>query len=77
MWTHDELKRLLTLANLFLALSVLTTLVALIAAYGFEAHFSLKQLIGLHIVTVVAPALVKISYVARLVAQKYLGQTLA
>ncbi len=61
--------KLMNLANTMMIAGCVTFAVAIAGAYGFEQALTLPLLVVSHIVGVVAPAFIKLGYVARLWAE--------
>lgn len=64
---------LLKTANMTMALTLLFFLVSVVLAYGYEQHLPVMTLAVLHVSLMIFAGMFKVSYVARLVAQKQLG----
>lgn len=69
-------QQVLSFANSALIVFLLGFIGAAVAAYGFEANFSLMTVAMLHVSQIILAALFKVSYVLRLAAQWQLGQPL-
>ena len=50
-------------------LGVLLSVVPIYLAYGYETQFSLGTLIGLHMLIIISPVLIKLSYILHLFVQ--------
>lgn len=68
------MERLLRAANTSLALSILAMAVSVLVAYPYAEHFSMAIQITAHMVVIIFALVLKVSYVARLVALKDLGR---
>lgn len=63
--------KLMTIANTMMLAGCATFAIAVIGAYAFEQALTLPLLVASHIVGVVAPAIIKLGYVARLWAEHH------
>lgn len=71
-----NVKKLLTVSNaVFWTAIVIATLCATLV-YGYSEYFTIAQQVVLHIGTIIFPAVFKVGYVLRLVAQNELGMVL-
>jgi hypothetical protein len=63
--------KLMNLANTMMIAGCATFAVAIAGAYGFEQALTLPLVVAAHILGVVAPAFIKLGYVARLWAEHH------
>ncbi|CAK4067689.1 MULTISPECIES: hypothetical protein [Vibrio] len=69
----DNFKLLLNVSNVVLLVTTLAMLLSVLISYPYAEYFSLPIQIAAHISTIVIAAFLKISYVARCLAQYQLG----
>jgi hypothetical protein len=65
--------RLLTVANLSMALGALLLLLGIAGAYVFDDHLLLGAVVASHALVILGPTALKIGYVMRLLAQRQLA----
>ncbi|MDA7086640.1 transmembrane sensor/regulator PpyR [Pseudomonas sp. SA3-5] len=70
MSLFDCPQRLRRLSNQLLSSGGVALLLGVFGAYGWAEHLSLGTLVGAHSLTILGPALLKIGYVMRLLAEK-------
>ncbi|MFM2589753.1 hypothetical protein [Vibrio sp. TBV020] len=71
--TKKNFKQLLSYSNIALIVTMLALIVSVLISYPYADSFSLYQQVAAHISTIVIAALLKVSYVARCLAQYNLG----
>ncbi|MCQ4286169.1 hypothetical protein NA647_01790 [Pseudomonas stutzeri] len=64
--------RLLSIANLSMAIGLVLLLFGVAGAYVFDRHLALGAVVGCHALVILGPTAFKIGYVMRLLAQRQL-----